>query len=1048
MPPLNRQFLQTFAHPGSEFRGKPFWAWNGPLAPDELRRQIRVMKQMGLGGFFMHSRVGLDTAYLSADWFNCVDACLDEAGKQDMQAWLYDEDRWPSGAAGGLVTQNPQYRMRSLKLHTPASAKGFAWDADTVAVFAARVKDATAAKVRELRKGAKVTLAAGESLLVFKVELNACANWYNGYTYLDTLNHEAVREFIKVTHEAYRKRYGKEFGKRIPGIFTDEPNHGHKIGHDNNTGEPQGMPWTAKLPAVFKKRYGYDLLPHLVELFFDVDGAPVSRARYHYHDCVTFLFVDAFTRQIGEWCGKNGLQFTGHMLEEDTLASQVNVVGDCMRHYEFMQAPGMDLLTEHWRVFNTAKQVSSVAHQFGRARRLTETYGCTGWDFSFAGHKALGDWQVALGINLRCQHLAWYTMLGEAKRDYPAGIFYQSPWWEAYPKVEDYFARILSVMTRGTEVRDLLVLHPVESMWLLCKRGWRQAQAVEDGNEQFIRLTDSLLAGHVDYDFGNEEILSRHGTVAGQGKTAALKVAKAAYKAVLVPPMTTMRRSTLELLQKFQRAGGTVIFAGRPPTHVEAEPTDAVARFAKSCPRTEPEGAKLVAAVEPACRRLSIADDRGREIAQALYLLREDADACYLFVCNTGEAVGRTRIMNQPLVRDRVDAFPEVRIRGLAGCAGTPVELDPQTGAVLATEAVRTPRGWEIRTSLPRLGSRLFVVPQKAAPQAALRKPADAKTVATSTLDPARWEIRLSECNNLVLDRARYRIGNGAWQPAGEILRIDREVRKALGIKHRCGDMVQPWAQPRNPKPKHTTVALEYTFDADALPSGDLFLALERPETFTITVNDTPLSTEAECGWWCDRSLRKLPLNPAVLRTGVNRITMICNYPETHSGLEIVYLLGTFGTRVDDTRVALTAPPATLALGDWTEQGLAFYSGSVSYTTTLKLKKNAGRRVLVQVPEYRGTAVRVLVNGQAAGIIAWEPNEVDVTELLGAGANDLQIEVLGHRRNSHGPFHINEKWPTWNGPGEFTRDTDTWIDGYQLVPCGLMAAPRLVVRQG
>ena len=97
---MNKQLARTFKSPGSEFRGAPFWAWNGKLEPEELRRQVRVMHRMGLGGFFMHSRVGLDTAYLSDEWFECVDACIDEAEKLDMQAWLYDEDRWPSGAAG------------------------------------------------------------------------------------------------------------------------------------------------------------------------------------------------------------------------------------------------------------------------------------------------------------------------------------------------------------------------------------------------------------------------------------------------------------------------------------------------------------------------------------------------------------------------------------------------------------------------------------------------------------------------------------------------------------------------------------------------------------------------------------------------------------------------------------------------------------------------------------------------------------------------------------------------------------------------------------
>ncbi|MCX7935058.1 MAG: hypothetical protein N3A66_07340, partial [Planctomycetota bacterium] len=433
---------KDFGNPAAIFRGAPFWAWNGRLEPDELRRQIRLMHRMGLGGFFMHSRVGLATPYLAPEWFDCVNACIDEAKKLGMKAWLYDEDRWPSGAAGGLVTRNPKYRMRSLRLEVVDNPKSLRWQKETLAVFAAEVKGVTAKNARRLRKGEKATLAAGEKLLHFYVKLHEPSRWYNGYTYLDTLNHAAVREFIRVTHEAYRKRCGKYFGTVVPGIFTDEPNHGHKLGHDPDLAKPHDLPWTDSLPRVFKQRYGYDLLAHLPALFFDLDGQEMSQPRYHYHDCVTFLYVDAFCRQIGEWCAKNKLLFTGHQLEEDPLSSQTNMVGSCLRTYEYMQAPGMDLLTEHWRIFNTANQVSSAARQFGAKWRLTETYGCTGWDFPFLGHKALGDWQVALGINLRCQHLAWYTMAGEAKRDYPAAIFYQSPWWELYPKVEDYFARL------------------------------------------------------------------------------------------------------------------------------------------------------------------------------------------------------------------------------------------------------------------------------------------------------------------------------------------------------------------------------------------------------------------------------------------------------------------------------------------------------------------------------------------------------------------------------------------------------------------------------
>jgi len=52
---------------------------------------------------------------------------------------------------------------------------------------------------------------------------------------------------------------------------------------------------------------------------------------------VTHLFVDSFARPIGEWCAKQGIAFTGHILSEDSLSSQTGVAGDCMRFYEHMQ---------------------------------------------------------------------------------------------------------------------------------------------------------------------------------------------------------------------------------------------------------------------------------------------------------------------------------------------------------------------------------------------------------------------------------------------------------------------------------------------------------------------------------------------------------------------------------------------------------------------------------------------------------------------------------------------------------------------------------------
>ncbi len=1043
---MNKTWLRQLTHPSAEYRGQPFWAWNGKLEEAELRRQIRLMQRMGLGGFFMHSRVGLATPYLSPEWFRLVGACADEAGKLGMQAWLYDEDRWPSGSAGGLVTKNPKYRMRSLAVRILSRSQALRWTPATLAAFAARLDGPRADGVRRIPRDGAPRLAAGESLVVFAVEVYPCSSWFNGYTYVDTLNHEAVRSFIKVTHEAYRKHNGRDFGGVIPGIFTDEPRYGHILDVDRKTGQPGGLPWTGALPNIFRRRYGYDLLPHLMELVFDVEGRGMRPARLHYHDCITQMYVDAFCRQIYEWCDKHNLIFTGHQQDEDSLSGQTHVVGSCLRTYEFMHAPGIDLLGEDRRLYDIAKQVSSVARQFGRKWRLTETYGCTGWDFPLTGHKALGDWQAALGINLRCQHLAWYTMEGQAKRDYPASIFYQSPWWELYPKVEDYFARIHMIMTRGREVRDVLVIHPVESMWMMCRRGWRDDECVARYDRMILALRDSLLFAHLDFDYGDEDILARHARiVAGSGKPV-LHVGQADYTAVVVPPLKTMRRSTLELLRRFAAAGGAVVFAGEPAGNVDAEISPDVLRLAAVCARAPECGPDLAAIVAKTGRRVSIADPAGCEIEATLYLLREDRQACYLFLCNTGHAPGqlKTGFLDIPLNARRT-AYPDVRVKGFAECAGAPLECHLDTGAMTTAAATRQDGAWVIRTELPALGSRLFIVPKKKTVRHFPRSRA-LREVGRRSLTRTRWPIALSEPNVLALDYPAWRMGSGAWRAPQDALIIDQRIRKHLGLNLRGGGAVQPWACKPDPLARRASFELRYAFDVAALPQGQLCLALEQPGRYRVYINGNELSTDVECGWWVDPSLRKLAFAPTCLREGRNEIRLTGEYAADHPGLEIVYLLGEFGARIEGVRTTLTARPENLKIGDWCGQGLPFYSGAVSYRRPLAPRLRKGERLFVRVPAYCGAAVRVLVNSCLAGVIAWEPNEVDITAALAPPGeqNLLTIEVVGHRRNSHGPLHFPDPPSTGSGPDTFLVRQ---VRDYRLAPCGLMAQPYLSVRR-
>ena len=103
-----------FENPSAIYRPAPFWSWNDKLDSAELKRQIDEMSDKGWGSYFMHSRVGLVTGYLSEEWMELINSCAMEAGKTGTYAWLYDEDNWPSGVAGGKPASRSLAKLLQL----------------------------------------------------------------------------------------------------------------------------------------------------------------------------------------------------------------------------------------------------------------------------------------------------------------------------------------------------------------------------------------------------------------------------------------------------------------------------------------------------------------------------------------------------------------------------------------------------------------------------------------------------------------------------------------------------------------------------------------------------------------------------------------------------------------------------------------------------------------------------------------------------------------------------------------------------------------------
>ncbi len=501
---------ELFENPTSEYRGAPFWAWNCDLTQEMLIKQIGYLKEMGFGGFHMHCRAGLSTEYLGTEFMNLIKCCRDKAEAENMYAYLYDEDRWPSGSAGGIVTKNKKFRQKFLvmtekKDNNAVSPKEGYENGLSYLIACFDVILNPNGTLKEYKMIDEDSGADGIKKY-FYVRTPAESGWFNGQTYVDTLSDEAMNEFIKVTYEAYKRAVGESFGKSIPSIFTDEPQFAQKqtLKFAENPDDVR-LPWTTDFPLTYKNAYGEDIVSKLPELFWDLDNT-VSSARYHFHDHICERFTNAFADKCGKWCDEHGLYLTGHMVEEDNLTSQTRSIGEDMRAYRAFRIPGIDMLCDDLQ-FTTAKQAQSAAHQYGREGVMSELYGVTNWDFDFRGHKFQGDWQAALGVTLRVPHLSWVSMKGSAKRDYPASINYQSPWYKEYGYIEDHFARLNTALTRGKPEVKIGVIHPIESFWLHWGPSNTGSDIRREMEDNFANITKFLINGFADFDFISESLL-------------------------------------------------------------------------------------------------------------------------------------------------------------------------------------------------------------------------------------------------------------------------------------------------------------------------------------------------------------------------------------------------------------------------------------------------------------------------------------------------------------------------------------------------------------
>ena len=496
-----------FKNVDKKYRPIPFWSWNEKLDTEETKRQIAIMDEAGIGGYFMHARGGLMTEYMGDEWFDNIRASIEEGDKRGMHSWAYDENGWPSGFGGGRVNGlGVEYQQKSLHCEP----------------------------VSDENKDAENTVLEKDGYRYF---------YRVNEFYVDTLDKKVVSKFID---EIYAKYYEK-FGSTFDGFFTDEP----------QILRGDGYPWSFILEEEFVNRYGYSLVDNLDLLFHDTDGYEI--VRLDYWQLVTDLFSNAFFKQIYDFCDSHGYKLTGHLVLEEDLMSQVVSNGACMPHYEYFHIPGMDWLGRPVVDCLTPMQLSSACAQLGKKQILTETYAASGHNVSHDELKRILEWQMVHGVNLLCTHLEGYSLRGIRKRDYPPAMYYQQPWWADMKVFFDSMSRVGMLIAEGEVRVDTLLIHPQTTAWIT----YNGYEFSAESSKEIRRYNDSFLLDmraiedkHVEYHLGDETLIRRHGYVE-DGK---LVIGKMAYSTVVLPTKyKKLLPFTEELLEEFKAKGGKII---------------------------------------------------------------------------------------------------------------------------------------------------------------------------------------------------------------------------------------------------------------------------------------------------------------------------------------------------------------------------------------------------------------------------------------------------------------------------------------------------------
>ncbi len=948
-----------------EYSTAPLWVWSDELTPEMVVRSLRELAGQHVKQAFVHPRPGLITPYLSERWFELWRVTLQEAERLGMKIWIYDENSYPSGFAGGFVP-DAMPDSRALGLAVERLKEAPAQRGDLIGAY--RV---AGDQIERLQPGQPPAApSAGEvEYLAFKVQPAGTTPWLAGKFYVDLMRPEVTRKFMEVTHEAYARELGGHFGKLIPGIFTDEP----------NLASGAGLPWSNILVEAFRKRWGYDLLDHLPALV--TRAGPWRQVRHDYWRLLLELFIDGWARPQHDWCERRHLEWTGHYWEHEW--PRARGVPDNMAMYAWHQRPAIDILFNQYdegvnaQFGNTraVKELSSVANQLGRRRTLCETYGAGGWDLRFEDMKRIADWLLVLGVNTIDEHIADISIRGARKHDHPQSFSYHEPWWPDYHVMATYLTRLSAVMSQGEQVNDILVLEPTSTAWMYNDAGGGDGGLMPIGHA-FQSLVHALEMNQVEFDLGCEDIIGRHGSVRGES----FVVGQRGYHTVIIPPlMENLEPRVAELIAAFVANGGRVYGAGDVPGFVDGRASEALRGPAGSRNWHKADTAELPGLL-------------ARQSKAQVRVQRTAGDKGILF--------HHRRLLDDGQILLLVNTSITAPSSGRVSATGGGIEQwDLHTGQAAPYPFERSADGIEAGFELPACGSLLLFVSKDRRIE-----PAGPVVEQVTALSGEAPVVHRLDPNVLTLDYVDVAAG-GETKAGLNVIKAASFVFQKHGLRGNPWDRAVQFKDEliRKKFPADSGFKATYRFTIrGAVPAGLSFVA-ERADLYAITCNGRPVSPEPG-QWWLDRSFGRIDISGAA-KEGETQVTLEASPLTIYHELDNAYVLGDFGIEAGE-RGFVIVPAGPLRLGAWNEQGMPLYGGAVRYAQVFDAGEEGGR-YRVRLGRWYGSVARVAVNGEAAGHLVSAPWECDVTAKIRPGKNTIEVTVVGTLKNTLGPHHNN-----------------------------------------